>query len=68
MNSNNKIDSFLLEVLVCPECKGDLIYDQEENLLVCVASKLAYQIKDGVPIMMIDEAVKLSEKELKKYD
>jgi hypothetical protein len=47
----------LLEILVCPKCKGDLAYQtapQEE--LVCTGCKLRYAVDDGIPIMLIDEA------------
>jgi len=50
----------LLEILVCPKCKGDLEYRQEpEELLVCQACQLAYPVEDDIPIMLIDEARKL---------
>ena len=50
------IDDKLLKILVCPLCKGNLEYDAKNQELLCHKSKLAYQIKDGVPIMLIDEA------------
>lgn len=68
MNSNSKIDPFLLEILVCPLSKGGLIYDEDNNLLVSLDAKLAYEIKDGIPVMMIDQAIKLTDEELKKYE
>lgn len=47
----------LLEILVCPKCKGELDYREEpEETLVCQACKLAYAVDDGIPIMLIDEA------------
>lgn len=46
----------LLEILVCPKCKGDLEYRQNPETLVCKACKLAYRVEDGIPIMLIDEA------------
>lgn len=46
----------LLEILVCPKCKGDLDYRPAEQLLVCLACRLAYPIEDDIPIMLIDEA------------
>lgn len=46
----------LLEILVCPKCKGDLDYRQDESLLVCRACRLGYPIEDDIPIMLIDEA------------
>ncbi|MGA1794353.1 MAG: Trm112 family protein [bacterium] len=53
------IDQKLLEILACPKCKGDLVLTKEEDGLVCNACKLLYPIKDDIPIMLIDEAVKL---------
>ena len=46
----------LLEVLVCPNCKGPLKFDQVAQELICNADKLAFPNKDGVPAMLIDEA------------
>ena len=46
----------LLEILVCPKCKGDLEYRAEEARLICTACRLAYPIEDDIPIMLIDEA------------
>lgn len=46
----------LLEILVCPACKGDLRYERDEERLVCPACRLIYAIKDDIPIMLIDEA------------
>ncbi len=56
---NKKISSDLLEILACPLCKGNLFYDEENQELICDESKLAYKIKDGIPIMLIDEARKI---------
>ncbi len=56
---SEKISSRLLEILVCPLCKGDLIYDEKNSELICHESKLAYQIKDGIPVMLVEEARKL---------
>ncbi|MDI6808354.1 MAG: Trm112 family protein [Candidatus Eisenbacteria bacterium] len=50
----------LLDILVCPKCKGDLDYRRDEGKLLCHGCKLAYRIEDGIPIMLIDEAEKLS--------
>jgi uncharacterized protein YbaR (Trm112 family) len=49
----------LLEVLACPLCQGDLVYDQTNQELICYQSKLAYPIRDGIAIMLIDEARKI---------
>jgi uncharacterized protein YbaR (Trm112 family) len=46
----------LLEILVCPQCKGDLEYDTENQKLRCHACRVAYPIQDDIPIMLIDEA------------
>lgn len=46
----------LLEILVCPKCKGDLDYRKEEAVLICHACRLVYSIEDDIPIMLIDEA------------
>ncbi|MEO0205943.1 MAG: Trm112 family protein [candidate division WOR-3 bacterium] len=49
----------LLEILVCPKCKWDLEYKQDKQELICNKCRLAYQIKDDIPIMLIDEARKM---------
>ena len=46
----------LLDILVCPKCKGDLEYRAADAVLVCAACRLAYPIEDDIPIMLIDEA------------
>ncbi len=46
----------LLQILVCPKCKGKLEHRESENRLLCHACKLAYEIKDGIPVMLINEA------------
>lgn len=50
----------LLDILVCPACKGDLQYDRERERLICPACHLAYPIKDDIPIMLIEEAERLT--------
>jgi uncharacterized protein YbaR (Trm112 family) len=55
-----KIDDRLLKILVCPLCKGELEYDVKNQELLCHQSKLAYKIKNGIPIMLIDEARKIN--------
>jgi uncharacterized protein YbaR (Trm112 family) len=54
------IDPKLLEILVCPVTKGPLEYDREKQELISRSAKLAYPIRDGIPIMLPDEARKLS--------
>lgn len=46
----------LLEILVCPKCKGDLEYKETELVLVCNKDRLRYPIREDIPIMLIDEA------------
>ena len=46
----------LLEILACPKCKGELEYKEKDNQLICHNCKLIYEIKDDIPIMLIDEA------------
>jgi uncharacterized protein YbaR (Trm112 family) len=47
----------LLEILVCPKCKGNLEYREEpEEALICQECRLVYEVDDGIPIMLIDEA------------
>lgn len=50
------MDPKLLEILVCPLCKGPLLYRKAEGELVCKADKLAYPIRDGIPVMLESEA------------
>ena len=50
------MDPKLLEILVCPLCKGPLVYRKAEAELVCKADKLAFPIRDGIPIMLESEA------------
>jgi len=46
----------LLEILVCPKCKGEVVLTKKEDGLVCDACSLCYEIKDDIPIMLIEEA------------
>jgi hypothetical protein len=48
----------LLSILACPACKGDLVYEEGAQRLVCNACRLRYRIVDGIPVMLIDEAEK----------
>jgi uncharacterized protein len=54
------IDKELLAILACPKCKGDIVLNEKGDGLVCRACKLMYPIKDDIPVMLIDEAIKLS--------
>lgn len=53
------MDAKLLDILVCPLCKGPLLYRKSEGELICKADRLAFLIKDGIPVMLEDEARKL---------
>ena len=55
-NTPVSVDPRLLEVLVCPVTRGRLTYDRERNELVSAGSKLAFPIRDGVPIMLAEDA------------
>lgn len=54
------MDSRLLEILACPVCKGPLIYRKSAAVLVCRADRLAYPIRDDIPVMLEEEAQALS--------
>nr|WP_277422318.1 Trm112 family protein [Minwuia thermotolerans] len=56
-----EIDRKLLEILVCPLTRGTLEYDREAQELISRQAGLAYPIRDGIPIMLVDEARKLDE-------
>jgi len=48
----------LLAILVCPQCKGELVYDTDHQKLICNACRLKYEIRDDIPIMLVEEAEK----------
>ncbi|WP_423062444.1 Trm112 family protein [Candidiatus Paracoxiella cheracis] len=50
------MDQRLLEILACPVCKGKLTVSEEENELICRFDKLAYPIRENIPVMLADEA------------
>jgi uncharacterized protein YbaR (Trm112 family) len=53
------MDAKLLDILVCPICKGPLVYRRAEKELVCKADRLAFPIRDDIPVMLEDEARRL---------
>lgn len=57
------IDKELLTILVCPQCKGELLLNAKKEELVCRVDRLAYPIKNGIPVMLIDEARRLEDEE-----
>jgi uncharacterized protein YbaR (Trm112 family) len=64
MDEPSEIDPKLLEILVCPLTKGPLRYDRAAQELISEEAGLAYPIRDGIPIMLVDEARALSDDEL----
>lgn len=58
------MDPRLLEILVCPVTKAPLVFDRSRNELQCRASRLAYPVRDGIPVMLEDEAREMSEDEV----
>ena len=57
------MDAKLLDILVCPLCKGPLLYRKSEKELLCKADRLAFPIRDDIPVMLEDEARKLPAEE-----
>ena len=55
------LDERLLEILVCPKCKGELEHELSPEALVCHTCELRYEVRDGIPVMLIDEAEPLGE-------
>ncbi len=62
-DENREVDRKLLEILVCPLSKGPLRYDEERQELISTRARLAYPIREGVPILLIDEARELEDGE-----
>lgn len=60
------MDAKLLDILVCPLCKSSLIYRKAERELICKADRLAFPIQDDIPVMLADEARKLTAEEAEK--
>ena len=61
------MDKKLLEILVCPVTKGPLIYDKQNQELISCSAKLAYPIRDDIPVMLENEARALSDEELEEF-
>ena len=57
------MDKKLLDILACPICKGPLVYNKEKQELICKADRLAYPIRDEIPVMLEDEARQLNPEE-----
>ena len=54
------IDKALMEILACPQCKGDVHYNDSKSGLICDKCNLEYPIRDNIPVMLIDEAKSLA--------
>lgn len=59
----NAVDPKLLEILVCPLTKGPLVYDREHQELISEQARLAYPIREGIPIMLVEEARSLDDED-----
>jgi uncharacterized protein YbaR (Trm112 family) len=57
------VDPKLLDILVCPVTKGPLVYDKEKQELISKSARLAYPVRDGIPVMLEDEARRLEPSE-----
>ena len=57
------MDGKLLEILVCPLCKGPLVYKKSQQELICKGDRLAFPVRDDIPVMLEDEARKLPAEE-----
>jgi len=57
------MDKKLLDILVCPICKGSLIYNKDQQELICKRDRLAFPIRDDIPVMLEDEARTLDDSE-----
>ena len=61
------MDKKLLDILVCPVTKGPLIYKKEDQELLSLSARLAYPIRDDIPVMLEEEARTLTEEEVEQY-
>jgi len=55
------LDKKLLEILACPKCKGELEYDAQRDILICRKDKIYFEVKNNIPILLIDKAKKINE-------
>lgn len=59
-NTSRKMKKELLDILACPKCKGNVELREDQQALLCHACQLAYEIRDGIPVMIIEEAESFS--------
>lgn len=57
------MDKKLLDILVCPVCKGPLVFNKDSQELICKGDRLAYPVRDDIPVMLEDEARRLNDDE-----
>ena len=55
------MDNKLMEILACPACKESVALDDDKTFIICSRCKLKYPIKEGIPVMLVDEAVPIEE-------
>jgi len=60
------INKELLDIIACPKCKGDVSLSKKGDALICHKCSLVYEIREGIPVMLIDEAITLKEYQAKK--
>jgi uncharacterized protein YbaR (Trm112 family) len=61
------LDKKLLEILACPICKGNLRYEKDQQELICLPDKLAFPVRDAVPVMLSEEARHIGPDEEDRY-
>ena len=61
------LDKRLLDILVCPVTKGPLVYDKDKGELISIAARLAYPIRDDIPVMLEEEARQITDEEAEQY-
>ena len=61
MKDKKKFDLKILDIIVCPATKQKLTFDEKNNQLISKKAKLAYPIREGIPILLVDEAVKIKD-------
>jgi uncharacterized protein YbaR (Trm112 family) len=55
------INKELLDIIACPKCKGELLYNEKKNILICGNCKLVYEIEEDIPILLVEQAKPLDE-------
>ena len=66
-SGKKQVNKKLLDILVCPVTKGPLIYRKDEQELISLSARLAYPIRDGIPVMLEDQARQISQEEYEQY-